>query len=708
MSPRRVLLACAIAIAASGLSSPAPSTAAVPPGVRVIAQRGFGDSRNSYSWSMAWFKGKLYVGTSRQMMCVENVTIDFYLPVLDLYRRNLAPNVRCPRYPRDLDLRAEIWRYTPSTDSWRMVYRSPADIPNPRAPGGRVARDIAYRGMVVGRDGRGRPTLYVGGVTADEFLPTLRKPHPPRILHTVDGVHFAATEARDVVIHVPYGTFRPIGFRSMVNWRNRLYVTASGGLTGDGAILRVDRPWSTRPRFRQVSLSSMAVFEIQPFNGDLYAGTGDSQVGYGVWRTRRNGRSYRSYHWKPIITGGAGRGKTMTSVVSMHVFRGELYVGSSGWYNHNELPLSELVRVNRNDRWSVVAGNPRMAGGVYRAPISGLHDGFDNMFAAHFWRMNSRGGTMYLATNDWSWMLQVDHRYPVLQSLFAGEFGFDVWATCDGRYWFAVTRDAFGGNMYDFGGRNIVSTPDGVFFGSANHAQGTTVWRDTAPYCSSLVRSRGAARAADTRAAKPIAPQRLLVDVQRHGAVVSWARPAGQPRGARYEVQRAAYSSLPLDFDAPPVLRGGFRLEDQLPIPSAPGTPGTVRVTIPAMDRFQAIGSTSRGFFVDHSRVPGARYAYQVVARVQSGARSHPSNMQVVPDPRPVPTFARLMRMLHRAPARAAVAGRALAAWRRRDPSAALLRLGALRASRAPDGDLDDLLVRLQRRLRYGHVAGGW
>jgi hypothetical protein len=189
---------------------------------------------------------------------------------------------------------------------------------------------------------------------------------------------------------------------------------------------------------------------------------------------------------------------------------------------------------------------------------------------------------------------------------------------------------------------------------------------------------------------------------------VSWARPPGQPSGARYEVQRAAYSSLPLDFDAPPVLRDGFRLEDQLPIPSAPGTPGTVRVTIPAMDRFQTIGSTSRGFFVDHSRVPGARYAYQVVARVPSGARSHPSNMQVVPDPRPVPTFARLMRMLARAPLHAAVAGRALAAWRHSDRRAAMIRLAALRPLRARDGDLDDLLTRLQRRLRYAHVAGGW
>ena len=45
-----------------------------------IATGGFGDFQNSYSWSMAWFKGKLYVGTARSFHCVEAATLDFYYP----------------------------------------------------------------------------------------------------------------------------------------------------------------------------------------------------------------------------------------------------------------------------------------------------------------------------------------------------------------------------------------------------------------------------------------------------------------------------------------------------------------------------------------------------------------------------------------------------------------------------------------------------
>ncbi len=34
----------------------------------VIAQDGFGERDNSYAWSMGWFKGKLYVGTGRDVL----------------------------------------------------------------------------------------------------------------------------------------------------------------------------------------------------------------------------------------------------------------------------------------------------------------------------------------------------------------------------------------------------------------------------------------------------------------------------------------------------------------------------------------------------------------------------------------------------------------------------------------------------------------
>lgn len=35
---------------------------------------------------MAWFKGRLYVGTGRSQVCVEKATLDFYYPGRGYYQ----------------------------------------------------------------------------------------------------------------------------------------------------------------------------------------------------------------------------------------------------------------------------------------------------------------------------------------------------------------------------------------------------------------------------------------------------------------------------------------------------------------------------------------------------------------------------------------------------------------------------------------------
>lgn len=689
--PRRTVVALALSLLAGWLAAalvPAPAHAAdfgVSPdfGVRPIVQRGFGDPRNSYSWSMAWFKGKLYVGTSRQTLCVENLTIDYYLPVANDYTTHPEPGVTCPRNPNQMDLRAEIWQYTPETDRWREVYVSPL-IRNPEARGLKVARDIAYRGMVVYHDRHGKPELYVGAVTADEFLPQLKRDHPPTLLGTTDGVHFDTVGARNVIVSEPFGIARPIGFRSMVVWRNKMYVTLSSGLTGDGSVFEVDRPWSARHvHFRRVTPSSMAVFEIQPFHNRLYVGTGDSTNGYGVAWTGgpRRGR----FHFRNVVGDGAGRGQVVTSVVSMGVYRGQLYVGSSGWYNKNVLPTSELIRITADNRWQVVVGAPRVVRGVLKSPISGLVDGFSNIFAAHFWRMTSFAGGLYVGTNDWSWLLQEDTADPWLQSLLSDEFGFDIWTTCNGSSWFPVTRDAFG-NMDDFGARNLVGSPFGLFIGSANHAQGTTVWQDTAPACSSLITSSRST---------PAAPRALMTDVQPRGTVVSWLP---STHAVRYQVFRTAYStSIPFSYLAPQTLPDGFLPQDAVPVPVAPGTPDSAQTMLPVPGPATLVGSSSRNYFVDRTAPRGVRVTYQVAA-VGAAGTSARSMVQMVPDPRPPATFPQLERLLPRtATALVAVAGR------RRQLSA----LTRLLRSPHLEADARDLAQRLQRRITYAGIAGG-
>src|SRR5262249_9125175 len=148
---------------------------------------GFGDRQNNIAWSMQWFKGKLYVGTVRSLLCVTGATLNFYFPGWGLYNTHPDPDVPCPADPSDLDLRAEIWCYTPGTGNWARVFQSPNDVPIPNAAGKFVARDIGFRGMVVFREQDGTEALYVMGVTAREYLPGLP---PPRILRTTDGLTF--------------------------------------------------------------------------------------------------------------------------------------------------------------------------------------------------------------------------------------------------------------------------------------------------------------------------------------------------------------------------------------------------------------------------------------------------------------------------------------------------------------------------------------
>jgi hypothetical protein len=458
----------------------------LPGGMRPIAEHGFGDSRNSYAWSMAWFKGALYVGTARSAACVENATIVRYFPSAGSLR---APaGVRCPASIFDDDLRAEIWRYDPAPGRWTRVYRSPT-IRNPRAPGKPLARDIGYRGMAVVRGAGGHRALYVGAVTADEIVPELARRHPPRLLRTTDGRHFRALAGDPGVIHGRVGPQRPIGYRAMAVDDGRLYVTASGGLTGDGVVVRVDHPAGRHPRYRQVSPRGMGVFELQPFAGRLYAGTGDPDQGYGVWQV--DGR--RASGWKPVLTGGAGRGPAITSVVSMAAYRGHLYVGASAW-GTSLFPASELIRIAPDGSWDVVVGNAREG----KVALSGFPDGFGNAFNSHFWRMQVYRGALLLGTNDWSWSLRGTAGAGELRS----QFGFDLYGTCDGDAWWLASNDGFGTGD-DFGVRTMAASRAGLFLGTTNHVDGTAVYRTRQPPCAGRTRAWSArARLATRRAVR--------------------------------------------------------------------------------------------------------------------------------------------------------------------------------------------------------------
>lgn len=671
-----------VVLAIIGFSS-APAPAKTSPGGAIdqLAQRGFGDYRNGYAWGMAWFKGKLYIGTGREVACVEAQTRAFFLPNLNQYNRNPAGNVRCPADPYDLKLRAEIWSYDPDNGRWARVYRSPA-IPNPRAKGKTIGRDIAFRGMTVEKDARGHEVLYVSGVTANEYIPELKKKYPARILHTRDGRDFdATTMPADYKVTTLTGTQVPIGFRSLQVIDGHYYTTASTGLTGDGAIVEVKRPWDgRRASFKQVSPTNVAVFEIQKFHNHLYAGTGDPKYGYSVYRALD--RKPKQNRWTVLVNNGAGRGVRLTSVVSMHVFKDQLYVGSSGWLNEERtLPATEVIRVRTDNTWDVVTGAPRVDHGDVKFPVSGLGDGWGTGFAAHPWRMASQDGALYAGTNDYS-STAINQGYPLVQAMLAGEYGFDVWASCDGTYWFPITRDAFGANPFDFGARTMVATPEGLAVGSADHALGTAVYIKRLGACSAGIKTG--------RSTKSVQPRSLLADPQRNGNVVSWNGAAG----TTYRVLRAEQPEVTLSVKGPALMPNGFATEDATPEIVPPGTAGSHEVAMMGYGQFYSVGSTKSGVWVDKDAVAGMKYAYRVEAVDSAGRTLGSSGVQVVPSPSPALTVGAVKREIGEQTGSAFASG---------GPTS----IEALRSAAAGDEQLLDQVDRLARTLRYQSLAGG-
>jgi hypothetical protein len=620
---RRSLALVMVALLGQAFLTPVvPSVASTEQPPRHLVQGGFSEgSNNSYAWSMAWFKGKLYVGTARSQLCVESATYDFYFPGKG-YRADPAPDLHCPADRYDLDLRAQIWQYTPTTDIWRMVYQAPADIPNPRAPGKFVARDIGYRGMTVYTEPSGKKALYIGGVTADEYIPEIAAAHPPRLLRTTDGETFSALGAGPGLISTPFGRQRAMGFRALTPYRGRLYVTATGGLTGDGVVMEVRRPAGRHPRFVQVSPSSMTVFDMQVFQQRLYLGAGSSEEGYSVWRT---GTKARPTSFVPVVTGGAGRGSAIDSVVSMQTYKGRLYVGASGW--KTLFPGSELIRISRDDRWDVVVGNPRVSEGSPKWPTSGLFDGFGNVFNGHFWRMSKDRGGLYLGTNDWSWVFR---NFPFLDTLLSSGYGFDLYGTCDGTTWSAETTDGFGDGRYNFGLRTMASAKRGFLVGTANHAQGTSVWGVKSPRCTlraPIIGGRGrwlealrrttagnAPAAVPTSGGAAGSPALARADLASCGTVISWQPATG---AKRYVVSRA--TTVPVtgvSLEPPPPLPNGFRLSSgPTAVPSAGSAP------FEAAGPYVEVGVTTGTSFVDRDADPGVRYQYSVAAEDGSSLR---------------------------------------------------------------------------------------
>ncbi len=435
---------------------------------RLIAHGGFNDGMNAYAHSMGWFNGHLYVATTRGNFPLMKKR----LPI------GLDPwPVECPEDPFNLDLHAEIWRYSPGDDSWERVLKAPTIIGSHGKP---IPRELGYRGMLVYQESKhDNPALYIS-----TWSPA--KGPGPVLLRSEDGKNFEPS-CEPGLIGLPVTTIR-----TMTEFKGRLYTTPAGSRGGNPNVSAhsivyeskdpASGQWEPVSDFGFGDPGNKTVFEMVGFEDYLYVGTFNLE-GYQVWRTTAEGEP--PYHWEKIIDRGAYRGQLNQCVLSMCPFKGALYIGSAiqggGIDRQNKIGPAppELIRLQVDGHWDLLVGEARETPDGYKQPLSGYLPGFDNFFNGYFWRMCEHQGWLYLSTFDWSGILgyaqKANWPQPFINIVFElgeqfimdNQSGFDLFRSFDGENWVPVTKNGMG-NPYNIGLRTMVSSPFGLFLGTAN------------------------------------------------------------------------------------------------------------------------------------------------------------------------------------------------------------------------------------------------
>jgi hypothetical protein len=467
-----------------------------------------GSQRNSYVWSMRWWQDKLYVGTARDFLCIVGLSQGFTPRGLD------CP----PAGTLTPDQRAEIWQYTPGGESgtqgtWQRVFLAPllseltqdidlTQIPNlDQIPDlSQIPQDIGYRSMI-DCDAGGERLLYaasfgIGG----------------RLLYTPDGTTFQPASILGLNI------LNDLGYRAVVCWKGRLWISPAGSFSITGSppdvtfeivpdnasrpvLLVNDDPSNRLSPWQEVldvasdpqlgNPGNVGIYSMAVFGGALYLGIANQTTGFELWRAdgdncaRPPGLCVLT--WEKLIDNGGGRpvpeGETPNNarIFNFTAFKDYLYWGASE-SSLFKITTAELGRIGRDGRWDLIVGEPRDANAMATyanfncqpddsscVPLSGKGPGFGANpltpgFANYIWSLEKHDGSLYAATFDATTLLIAAG----FQGIPPGAVpGFDLWRSRNGTEWSPVFNDGFG-NLFNYGGRNLTSTPLGLFVGTAN------------------------------------------------------------------------------------------------------------------------------------------------------------------------------------------------------------------------------------------------
>ncbi|MEO0421921.1 MAG: hypothetical protein AAF184_06280 [Pseudomonadota bacterium] len=424
-----------------------------------IGAGGIGNPRSLVAQSMAWYDGHVYLGVTH-------------------------PTGEGP------DDAARILRYDVRADEWEVVYESPLVQADEnaivkdvyRGEGARALGKLEgeeqlvpqYRGFrcmaVFQKKGDDRPVL---------FASTLSH-WGSQLIASEDGRNFRA------VCEPGLGDPDTLSFRSIITFKNKLFVSPVGSVKegvmdrnfGDVAKLFVsDDPlnggWEEAMPHSFGDATNLSVFCTAVYNDQLYAGTGNPERGFELWRTDAEGKP--PYKWTRVMTRGAERFNVNETTASMTAFNGALYVGSGlpglGYDKAHDVgpAAAELIRVHADDSWELLVGASRFTTDGLKVPLSLMGPGYDDHANSALWAMAAYKDAIYVGTH---------HCQAFHDALGGAEHiggGFQLWTSQDGEHWEAVTMDGFD-DPFATGVRTLLPTPVGLFLGTSTHREIQRLW----------------------------------------------------------------------------------------------------------------------------------------------------------------------------------------------------------------------------------------
>jgi hypothetical protein len=431
---------------------------------------------------MVWFDGNLYVGTGGRSQYP-----------LGLSREAFGRLGPIAQVLKDWDetagkqsVGARVWRYDPAVRSWEAVYTSP-QMKNEFGRGQPADRN--FRAATV--DGSPRALLLAATAMDGQV----------KLLRSVDGREFATFDHGG--LGLPPGADIP-SLRSLCRLGDYLYTSPVGKIHGRGmlddnisdapVVLRSRDPklgkWEVVSEPGLGDSDNLSLNELTVFDGCLYAGTLNIRRGYQLWRGEPGARGLR---WRRILTNGAYRGPECSIAASMYVFRNHLFVGAGlqrqgrGGIDRAGPVPGELIRVSAEGDWEIVTGQPRLTPDGLKLPISDLDACFGDPFNRGIWCMAEHNAWLYAGCGDWRAFrtlvpnedVGLSARYVDMlrREVQAYTGGYALWRSDDGKNWQAVTTRGFGNPAPSYGIRTLVSSPHGLFVGTAATRGGFEVWQ---------------------------------------------------------------------------------------------------------------------------------------------------------------------------------------------------------------------------------------